>query len=133
MSSGITYEPNSIDESEVGKYASQLPKPVGYTMLLALPDPKDKTNGGIVIPEARLSEERAASVVGMVLFQGPDCYSDKKRFPSGAWCKEGDWVVIRSYAGNRVLLHGKEFRLISDDGIEAVVEDPSGLARVSGA
>ena len=132
MSSEMAYDAEGVP-NEVGKYASQLPEPSGFRMLLALPEMKEETDGGIFIPENRLHDEKAASVVGMVLKQGPDCYNDEKRFPSGPWCKEGDWVCIRSFSGDRINIQGKEFRLISDDNILAVVQDPRGVSRVSGA
>jgi len=134
MSKDIQYDTEAVDTAKKkGKYASQLPQPSGYMMLLALPEMKEETAGGIVIPESRLFDEQSASVVGMVIKMGSDCYLDEKRFPTGPWCKEGDWVMIKSYGGNRVSIHGKEFRLISDDNIMAVVEDPRGVARVSGS
>ena len=62
---------------------------------------------------------------------GPDAYQDRKKFPTGRWCKEQDWIVMRAYSGTRLIIHGKEFRLINDDSVEAVVEDPRGVVRAS--
>ena len=75
-------------------------------------------------------EAEVASIVGFVIAMGPDCYKDEKRFPTGPWCKEGDFVLMRSYSGTRISIHGKEFRLINDDTPEAVVQDPRGIKRV---
>jgi len=116
-------------ESEARK-ATQLPEPKGYKMLIALPAPKEKTDGGIIKSERTLRDEEVGSIVGYVLSVGPDAYSDPKRFPSGPFCKEGDWIVMRSYSGTRFLAHGREFRLINDDSVEAVVEDPRGIVKV---
>jgi co-chaperonin GroES (HSP10) len=60
---------------------------------------------------------------------GSDCYKDESKFPTGPWCKEGDWVVMRAFSGTRISIHGKEFRLINDDTVEAVVDDPRGIQR----
>jgi co-chaperonin GroES (HSP10) len=60
---------------------------------------------------------------------GPDCYKDEKRFPNGAYCEEGDFIIMRGYSGTRMKIHGKEFRLINDDTVEAVVRDPTGIVR----
>jgi co-chaperonin GroES (HSP10) len=60
---------------------------------------------------------------------GPDCYKDKDRFPSGAWCQEGDFVLVRPHSGTRIKIHNKEFRIINDDSVEGVVEDPRGISR----
>ena len=86
-------------------------------------------DGGILKSNKTLYEEEIGSIVGMVIKLGPDSYNDKNRFPSGPSCKEGDWIIMRSYSGTRFKIHGKEFRLINDDSVEAVVEDPRGIVR----
>ena len=74
--------------------------------------------------------EEVGSIVGFVLDMGPDAYANPGRFPTGPFCKKGDWIVMRSYTGTRFMVHGKEFRLINDDSVEAVVEDPRGIVKV---
>jgi co-chaperonin GroES (HSP10) len=88
-----------------------------------------KTEGGIVKATQTIRDEEVSNISGYVLKLGPDCYKDKNRFPSGPWCKKGDWVVFRAYSGTRMKMYGKEFRLINDDTVEAVVEDPTGVVR----
>ena len=112
------------------KSASQLPKPTGYKLLIALPNPEEKTEGGIIKASSTLEAEEIGSIVGFVLAMGPDAYKSSERFPSGPYCKEGDWIMMRSYSGTRFKVHGKEFRLINDDSVEAVVEDPRGVVKV---
>lgn len=112
------------------KLASQLPKPTGYKLLIALPDPEEKTEGGIIKASQTLQAEEIGSIVGFVLEMGPDAYQSQDRFPTGPYCKKGDWIMMRSYSGTRFKVHGKEFRLINDDSVEAVVEDPRGVAKV---
>jgi len=109
--------------------ASALPKPAGYSMLIALPEAEVKTEGGILLPEDAAEKEALATILGFVLKMGPDCYSDKDRFPNGPWCKEGDWVLFRSYSGTRFKVFGQEFRMITDDTVQAVVDDPQGYKR----
>ena len=130
------YEMSSADtlsqpepESAEGK-AKQLPDPSGYMLLIALPEPDEKTEGGIVKATQTLHTEEIASVCGFVLKMGPDAYADEKRFPSGPYCKEGDWIMMRAFSGTRFKVHGKEFRLINDDSVEAVVEDPRGIIKI---
>jgi len=123
MSEAIQY---SSDEPRT---ASQLPEPTGYRLLIALPEVEEMTEGGIYITDERRTAESVASVVGYVMKVGPDAYSDEKRFPNGPWCKEGDWIVMRAYSGTRLRIHGKELRIINDDSVEAVIEDPRGVAR----
>ena len=118
-----------LDESNARK-ASQMPQPKGYKILIALPEPEKKTDGGILKARQTLHNEEVGSIVGFVLDMGPDAYANLDRFPTGPFCQKGDWVVMRSYSGTRFLVHGKEFRLINDDSVEAVVEDPRGIVKV---
>ena len=108
---------------------TQLPKPVGYQLLIALPESREKTDGGVFVPDATRQREEAASITAMVLAVGPDAYQDKIKFPSGAYVKRGDWIIIQPYTGTRLIIHKKEFRLINDDSVRAVVDDPRGVAR----
>ena len=117
-----------INESNSRK-ASQMPKPRGYKILIALPEPDEKTDGGIIKATQTMHNEEVGSIVGFVLEMGSDAYANLDRFPTGPFCKKGDWVVMRSYSGTRFSVHGKEFRLINDDTVEAVVEDPRGVER----
>lgn len=110
--------------------ASVLPNPTGFKLLIALPEPEEKTGGGIVKATATLDAEEVSSITGFVLKMGPDAYADKTRFPNGPYCKVGDWIVMRAYTGTRFKIFGKEFRLLNDDSVEAVVDDPRGLTRV---
>lgn len=123
MSEAIQY---SSDEPRT---ASQLPEPSGYRLLIALPEVEETTEGGIYLTDERRTAESVASVVGYVMKVGSDAYNDEKRFPNGPWCKKGDWIVMRAYSGTRLRIHGKELRIINDDSVEAVIEDPRGVAR----
>jgi co-chaperonin GroES (HSP10) len=76
-----------------------------------------------------MRQEEHATTVLFVLRVGPDAYKDPTKFPAGAWCKEGDFVLVRTYSGTRFKIFGKEFRLINDDQVDAVVQDPRGLTR----
>lgn len=108
---------------------AKLPEPKGYRILIAIPEVSQKTEGGVFIPDERRNAEETASLVGYVLKVGSEAYADANRFPTGPWCKEGDFVIFRSYSGTRFKVMGKEFRLINDDTVEAVVEDPRGYSR----
>ena len=110
-------------------YASQLPEPRGYKLLITLPEIGEKTEGGIIKSSESRHEESIATVVGWVMSMGPDAYSNYARFPSGPYCQVGDWVVFRAFSGTRIKVQGREFRLINDDTVEAVVEDPRGVER----
>jgi len=84
---------------------------------------------GILKADITKQHEELLTTVLFVIKLGPDAYGDKTRFPNGAWCKEGDFILVRPHAGTRVKIHGREFRIINDDAVEAVVEDPRGISR----
>lgn len=111
------------------KKAKQLPDPVGYRILCAIPEIEEKTAGGIIKTDREQEVEGLLATVLFVLKMGPDCYKDRVKFPEGAWCKEGDFVVVRPHAGTKLKIHGRTFRLINDDTVEAVVDDPRGISR----
>lgn len=116
-------------EVPVEERARVLPDPSGYRILCGVPDVEDKTEGGIFKSDMTKQFEELTTPVLFVLKMGPDAFKDAKRFPSGPWCKEGDFILTRPHAGSRVKIHGREFRIINDDSVEAVVEDPRGISR----
>jgi len=108
-----------------------LPKPAGYHILCAIPKAKEAFEQSVLVKAAKtMADEEAATTILFVLDLGPDAYSDKARFPSGPWCKKGDFIVVRTYAGTRFKIFGQEFRILNDDQVEAVVDDPRGILRV---
>ena len=109
--------------------AKQLPEPRGYKILVTLPEAEEKYESGILKADQSIRFEELLTNVLFVVKLGPDCYKDKERFPHGPWCKEGDFVLVRANTGTRLKIHGREFRLINDDSVEAVVEDPRGISR----
>lgn len=139
--SGIIHEPGGLvspDGEALAKKTPQfsadtlraLPQPSGYRILVAIPEIEEKfEQSGIYKAQDTMKYEEVATVTGFVLLMGPDCYKDPERFPSGAYCEEGDFVVFRAFSGTRLNIFGKEFRLINDDSVEAVVDDPRGIKR----
>ena len=114
--------------------ASALPIPTGYKMLCVVPEVDEKVVGtslDLIRDAMTMKAEEHATTVLFVLRVGPDAYKDTTKFPSGAWCKEGDFVIVRPNSGTRLKIHGREFRIINDDSVEAVVEDPRGITRAS--
>jgi len=108
----------------------QIPKPVGYRILIALPS-IDETYGesGLLKSEQTMRDEYILSMIGVVLDVGDQAYADTERFPTGPWCKQGDYVMFRANSGTRFKVGRQEYRLINDDSIEAVVNDPSKITR----
>ena len=109
--------------------AKQLPEPKGYRMLCAIPEVEETFESGLLKADDTRRIEEHSTVVLFVVKMGDLCYKDESRFPTGAWCKEGDFVITRAYAGTRITIHGREFRIINDDTVEAVVQDPRGIKR----
>jgi co-chaperonin GroES (HSP10) len=120
------YTANKVEDEQL---KAKLPEPSGYRLLIAVPEVSEKTQGGVFMPDQLKKAEETASIIGYVVKAGPDAYTDPNKFPSGGWCKEGDFIIFRSYSGTRFKVMGKEFRLINDDTVEAVVEDPRGYSR----
>ena len=105
-----------------------IPVPTGYHILIELL-PSSEKKASIKIPQKTRVRETTASILGMVKKMGPDCYSDQVKFPSGPWCREGDYVMFRSYSGTRFKIGEVEYRTTNDDTIEAVVADPTAIER----
>ena len=110
--------------------ATQLPVPVGYKILVALPEAEDKYESGLIKSDETRRIEEVLATVFFVVDLGPDCYTDKERYPTGPWCKKGDFVLARPNSGTRLKIHGREFRMINEDTVDAVVQDPRGISRV---
>lgn len=129
----IGSNPDSLDATVLPATAEdkakQLPDPRGYHMLVTIPDAESKYESGILKADTTMHAEEVLSTVFFVVKMGPDCYLDKAKFPTGAWCREGDFILARPNTGTRLKIHGREFRLINDDSVEAVVQDPRGISR----
>jgi co-chaperonin GroES (HSP10) len=110
--------------------ASQIPEPKTYHLLCMLPEAKEEYEGGLLKASQTMQFEELLSPVLFVAKVGPDAFKDEKRFPSGPSCKVGDFVIVRPNTGTRMKIHGTEWRIINDDSVEAVVEDPRGIQRV---
>ena len=121
----VSVLPDSAEEK-----AKQIPDPATYHVLCVLPEADDKYDNGLLKSGQTMQYEELLSPVLFVIKIGPDAFKDKKRFPSGPSCKTGDFVLVRPNTGTRMKIHGQEFRIINDDSIEAVVQDPRGITRV---
>ena len=114
--------------------AKQLPDPKTFHILCVVPEAMEEyadSDVGLIKSSQSMHYEEVLTPVLFVVKLGPDCYKDTTRFPSGASCKEGDFVIVRPNSGTRLKIHGREFRIINDDSVEAVVEDPRGISRAA--
>ena len=128
ISTGEETIPTTLPETAEEK-ARQLPEPATYHLLCVLPEIDKEYESGIVKAGQTIHYEEVLSPVLFVMKMGPDAYADKTRFPSGPSCKVGDFVLVRPNTGTRIKIHGREFRIINDDSVEAVVQDPRGISR----
>jgi co-chaperonin GroES (HSP10) len=120
---------NAVLNKSQEEKATQLPKPSGYRILCAIPEVEKEYDSGLIKADLTLHNEEVLTTVLFVVDLGPDCYQDKARFPNGPWCKKGDFILVRPHSGSRLVIHGREFRIINDDSVEAVVDDPRGIKR----
>jgi co-chaperonin GroES (HSP10) len=122
---------SGILNTSVEDKAKQMPDPVAFYILTVLPNiDEEYGESGILKAGKTMHYEELLSPVLFVVKLGPDAYKDPAKFPNGPWCKEGDFVIVRPNTGTRIKIHGKEFRLIHDDCVEAVVQDPRGISRI---
>ena len=117
-----------LPETDVEK-ARQVPDPTTYHILCVVPRAEEEYESGLIKAGQTQHYEELLSPVLFVMKMGPDAYADKTRFPSGPSCKVGDFVLVRPNTGTRLKIHGQEFRIINDDSVEAVVQDPRGIKR----
>lgn len=120
-------EAEAITEEQL---EDMLPLPVGYRVLVALPQIKETFEDTDLVKSSQtIHEEHVMSIIGLVVDMGGQAYADKDRFPTGAWCTRGDYVMFRANSGTRFKVADTEYRLMNDDSIEAVVRDPYGISQ----
>ena len=120
-----TKEP--LNPENIKSVVDELPTPTGWRLLVLPFTPKEKTSGGIIIAQESLDRLRIATNCGYVLKIGPLAYHDKERYPTGPWCKKGDWVIFARYAGSRLPIEGGEVRILNDDEVLGTIPDPESV------
>jgi chaperonin GroES len=120
--------PERFAKQEDKTSLEKLPSPTGWRILILPYRGKGKTQGGVLLPEKTVDTQAVATVCGYVLKVGPLAYKDQEKFgETGAWCKEQDWVIFGRYAGSRFKIEGGEVRILNDDEILAVIQDPEDI------
>lgn len=131
MTTDVIEVEEGLEGSLDGELERAIPVPCGYHILIVLPEVQDKFKDTIIEKaEETKRHDTILSMVGLVLDVGADAYKDEKRFPSGPWCKQGDYVMFRPNSGTRFKVAGREYRLINDDTVQAVVSNPTLVERV---
>ena len=120
-----TKEP--LNPENIKSVVDELPTPSGWRLLVLPFTPKEKTSGGFIIAQESLDRLRIATNCGYVLKIGPLAYFDKEKYPTGPWCKKGDWVIFARYAGSRLPIEGGEVRILNDDEVLGTIPDPESV------
>ena len=124
---------SKILNTDAVQKAKQMPDPSGFFLLCVVPEAMEEYSNsevGLLKDAKTMYYEEVTTPVLFVVKMGPEAYKDATRFPSGPRCKVGDFVVVRPNSGTRLKIHGREFRMINDDSVEGVVEDPRGISRI---
>jgi len=120
-------EEEPLNPKNIKNQESQLPVPSGWRLLVLPFTPREKTKGGILIAQESLDKLRVATNCGYVLSMGPLAYQDKEKYPTGPWCKIGEWVIFARYAGSRLPIEGGEVRILNDDEVLGTIKDPESV------
>ena len=107
----------------------RVPNPTGWRVLVMPYKGREKTVGGVYVPDETRDRESVATVVAYVIKVGPLASKDPDKFGEDCepGCREGDWVCIGRYAGSRFKLDGGEGRIINDDEVIATILDPEDI------
>ena len=119
-----------LQEQAQSELDANIPHPVGYKILVALIRVEETFDEGTILKATKtVRDEYILSTAGMVLELGPQAYTDKERYPTGPWCKPGDYVMFRANTGTRFKIGNQEYRLMNDDSVEATVPNPKAIVR----
>ncbi len=117
------FDPSKLDS----KVLDRIPTPTGWRIAILPYRGAEKSKGGIVLAEETQKRTQLATTCGYVLKMGSLAFSDEDKFPTGPWCKEGDWIIFGRYAGSRISIDGGEIRILNDDEIIGILNDPSDI------
>ncbi len=92
-------------------------KPLGDKVIVEVLSAEEKTKGGIILPDTAKEKPQEAKVIaagsGKVLDNGKTVAPE---------VKAGDIVIFGKYSGSEVKVDGKEYLIIDNDDILAVVK-----------
>ena len=91
-------------------------KPLGDRVLVALIDEGEVTKGGIIIPDTAKEKPQEGKVVAVGTGKLDD---DGKVIPFNV--KKGDMVLMPKYGGTEVKIDDKEYQIVREDDILAVI------------
>jgi len=112
---------NSIPDPE------NLPEIPGYHILVRPMVIRNKTKGGVFIPNKFQEDMQYLTTIGRVVEIGNLAYKDKERFPAGPWCSKGDYVCYAKHTGQKFLYKGIRFILMYDDQVLMKISEPNDI------
>ncbi len=92
-------------------------RPLADKVLVERLEAENKTAGGIVLPDAAKEKPQQGKIVSVGPGKTLDDGSVKK-----VGVKKGDKVLFTSYAGTDVKIDGKEYLIMNESDIMAVIE-----------
>ena len=107
-------------------------RPFGFLALLQLRQAKEKSRGGIILPDETKDTERFRTQATLVRALGPMCFKDRKTsetWPEGEWYGVGDFIRCPMYGGDRfdVKVDGKIVTFVfikESDALGLITGDP---------
>ena len=92
-------------------------KPIGDKLLVKRLEAEEKTKGGIVLPDTAKEKPQEGKVIA--LGEGRTVEGGKR---VAFQVKKGDHVLFSSYAGTEVKVEGKEYIIMSEDDVLAIIK-----------
>lgn len=96
-------------------------KPIGDKILVERLEAEGKTKGGIVLPDTAKEKPKEGRVISV---------GDGRLLEDGARAKfqvqSGDRILFTSWGGTEVKIDGKEFLVLPEDDILAILKDEKG-------
>ncbi len=92
-------------------------KPLGDRVLVESVEEKEQIKGGILIPDSAKEKTQEAIVIALGTGKTDD-KGKKKPFD----VKVGDLVLTSKYGGTEVKYNDKEYKILSSDDIQALIE-----------
>jgi len=116
-----------ITEEEDERTPDVLPELPGFHVLVRPVSIKEKTKGGILLPNSTKDDMSYLTTIGQVIKIGDLAYNDNEKFPKGPWCQLGDYICYAKHAGQKIQYKNVKMILLYDDQVIMKVQDPKFL------
>ncbi|HPS56342.1 MAG TPA: co-chaperone GroES [Sedimentisphaerales bacterium] len=92
-------------------------RPLENGVVIKQLEAKEKTAGGIILPEAA----KEKPMIGKVIAVGPGKTNDNGTFTAMS-VKKGDQVLYSKYMGNEIELEGEKYVILRESDILGIIE-----------